>query len=467
MDTTLAKIMALNLKQRFTVGFSLLFSILLGALLIIIFILFARFRHEDFQNRLEDQLVTDLKLFVDVNKADSSLVDIVERDAISHLVNEGIYIFDEDFNLLYKINNDFPSAIWTSDDLLKLRENSRLAKRKGKFDLFGMKYNSGGKTYLGFVEAEDVEGNTKLSYLKYVLFGSYLFGVFSVWILSYYLSKTSLRPFDLLRLKIHDYSDPNLKTRLPVSPRKDEIDGVATAFNLMMDRIDLAYSKQKEFTGNASHELRTPLSRITGRITNLRESYPISAELDDELKEINEEVYQMADMVSSLLLLSKIINDSQLKSFPIIRVDELLFTCMNEKAQNYPDLKFNFDISSSEESGGKFEINGDESLLRIAILNIIKNAYLYSDKKEITIVLKREGGEIVVECSNSGKNPEMNDLNDLFRTFSRAENSAGISGTGIGLSIVKRVIDYHQGRVSFSIPEPGLNRIIMRFKANS
>jgi two-component system sensor histidine kinase ArlS len=459
--------MALNLKQRFTVGFSLLFSVLLGALLIIIFILFARFRHEDFQSRLEDQLVTDLRLFVDINKADSSLVDMVERDAISHLVNEGIYIFDEQYTLLYKIDNDFPSAIWQREDLVKLEQTSRIAKRAGKYDLFGMKYISGGHTYLGFVEAEDVEGNTKLSYLKYVLFGSYLVGVFSVWVLSFYLSKSSLRPFDILRLKIQDYSDPNLKTRLTVSKRKDEIDGVATAFNLMMDRIDLAYSKQKEFTGNASHELRTPLSRITGRITNLRESHQMGPELDEELKEINEEVYQMADMVSSLLLFSKITNDSQLKSFPIIRVDELMFNCMNEKSESNPDVKFNFDISSTDESGGNYEINGDESLLRIAVLNIIKNAYLYSDKKEISILLKREGGDIVVECTNSGKNPIMKDLNDLFLTFSRADNSAGISGTGIGLSIVKRVMDYHKGSVTFTIPEKGLNRITLKFKAHS
>jgi signal transduction histidine kinase len=61
----------------------------------------------------------------------------------------------------------------------------------------------------------------------------------------------------------------------------------------------------------------------------------------------------------------------------------------------------------------------------------------------------------------------MSDLNDLFRSFSRAENSAGIAGTGIGLSIVKRVVDYHQGKVQFIIPEPGLNRIIMSFNASS
>ena len=101
--------MALNLKQRFTVAFSLLFSILLGAVLIVIFALYAKFRHEDFRSRLADQLQTDVKLFVDVNNADSSLVDLVERDAISELVNEGIYIFSENFDLLYKINNDFPS----------------------------------------------------------------------------------------------------------------------------------------------------------------------------------------------------------------------------------------------------------------------------------------------------------------------------------------------------------------------
>jgi signal transduction histidine kinase len=82
-------------------------------------------------------------------------------------------------------------------------------------------------------------------------------------------------------------------------------------------------------------------------------------------------------------------------------------------------------------------------------------------------LLKRVEDSVIIEFTNPGKNPQMSDLNDLFRSFSRAENSAGITGTGIGLSIVKRVVDYHQGKVQFIIPEPGLNRIIMSFNASS
>ncbi len=457
--------MALNLKQRFTVAFSLLFSIVLGGVLILVFALYAKFRHEDFQSRLEDQLETDVKLFVDVNKADSSLVDLVERDAISHLVNEGIYIFNDNLKLQYTINNRFPNAVWEPSDLVKLKQTGALSKRKKRHDIYGMKYVSGNNVYYAIIEAEDIDGNEKLEYLKYILFASYVLGVISVWLLSYYLSRQSLRPFDVLRRKIQNYSDQNLKTRLPISKRKDEIDGFATAFNLMMDRIDLAYSKQKEFTGNASHELRTPLTRITARIANLREEQKLSPELDAELLDISEEAYQMADMVSSLLLLSKITNTEKIKSLPVIRVDELLFYCMNEKGELYEDLRFNFDISSEAE-GDNFEINGDESLLRIAVLNIIKNAYLYSDNKEVSILLKREKDRVIVEFTNSGKNPDILDLNDLFRTFTRAENSSGISGTGIGLSIVKRVIDYHQGEASFTIPYPSYNRITLRFNAH-
>lgn len=456
--------MALNLKQRFTYSFSLLFSIVLGGILILVFLLYAKFRHEDFQSRLSDQLETDVKLFVDINNADSSLVDLVERDAISHLVNEGIYIFDNNLKLLYTINNSFPQSKWEVDDLLKLKEKGKLSRREDQHDIYGLRYDFGDETYYAIIEAEDIYGNDKLEDLKFILLGAYAIGVVSVWLLSYYLSKQSLRPFDVLRVRIQDYSDPNLKTRLPVSHRKDEIDGVATAFNLMMDRIDLAYTKQKEFTGNASHELRTPLARITARIANLKEEQQLSPELDAELTDISDEVYQLADMVSSLLLLSKITNADKIKTLPAIRVDELLFNCMNEKGQMYPDIRFNFDISSESE-GSDFEINGDESLLRMAVNNIIKNAYLYSDNKELTIQLKRTGNQVMIEFTNSGKNPEMSDLNDLFRTFARAENSAGIAGTGIGLSIVKRVIDYHQGTVSFSIPQPNLNRITMTFTA--
>jgi len=458
--------MALNLKQRFSVTFSLLFSVLLGAVLIIIFALFAKFRHEDFQSRLADQVETDVKLFVDVNNTDSSLVDLVERDAISHLVNEGVYIFDSDLNKVYEINNDFPSSIWRPDDLAELKRTGKLSERVDQYDIYGISYTAAGVTYYAIIEAEDVEGNNKLNYLKILLLVAYGGGVVSVFFLSFYLSKRSFLPFDVLGKNIQNYSDPNFKSRLQMSNSGDEIDNVARAFNLMMDRIDLAYSKQKEFTGNASHELRTPLSRITARITNLRESHDFKGDVDNELKEINDEVYQMADMVSSLLLLSKISNTNRLKELPKVRMEELLFDCMNEKSMIYNDIRFNFKIESTEGSSQSFEVNGDESLLRIAILNIIKNGYLYSDNKELVISLIKEEKFVVVEFINSGPNPSMEDLNDLFRTFYRANNSNGISGTGIGLSIVKRVVDYHQGEVKFSIPSPGLNMIRLKFIAS-
>lgn len=77
-----------------------------------------------------------------------------------------------------------------------------------------------------------------------------------------------MNPLGLFHQKIKNINENNLDTRIESKSNKDEIDLIANEFNFMMDRIEISYQKQKEFTAHASHELRTPLSRITAQIEN-------------------------------------------------------------------------------------------------------------------------------------------------------------------------------------------------------
>ena len=134
----------MNLKQRFSIIFSLLFSALLGIVLLMIFSLFSQFRKEDFEERLQEKAITSIKLLVEVKEVDYQLLKIIDRNTIHKLYNEKILIFNDSLDLIYSSIDDAVIS-WDLDDLKYLRDNKTFFKRSNEYDVYGMYYDSNEK----------------------------------------------------------------------------------------------------------------------------------------------------------------------------------------------------------------------------------------------------------------------------------------------------------------------------------
>ncbi|HWJ26959.1 MAG TPA: ATP-binding protein, partial [Flavisolibacter sp.] len=231
----------------------------------------------------------------------------------------------------------------------------------------------------------------------------------------------------------------------------------------MMNRIDQAYQRQREFTGTASHELRTPLARIITQLENVLQTRKINPEVEAVLKSISEDIYQLSDIVSSLLLLSEMDNKGESKFFQSIRLDELLFLSASQLSKLYPDFKLYFEIENGTSRDLNLEILGDETLLKIALVNLLKNAYLYSDHQTVNCVLRQEEKFVELRITNQGAVPQIEDTDLLFQTFRRGTNVRQQVGSGVGLSIVRRILQYHDARVQYQIPDNRTNMLIVTF----
>jgi signal transduction histidine kinase len=287
--------------------------------------------------------------------------------------------------------------------------------------------------------------------------------------LSFYLSKKSLKPLDRVRREIQEITDKNLNKRLPEPVKDNELKALANSFNQMMDRIDGAYQRQKEFTGNASHELRTPIAKILAQLENVLHKTDIPDKVKDTLRSITDDASQLSEIVTSLLLLSEIDNRDG-ASFPLVRLDEIIFNSASRISKVNRDFKFYFEIENNGEDMIDLEIEADEILLQIAFTNLMRNAYLYSDNKSVRCVISQLDNEAQITITNSGPTPDVEDTSVLFNTFSRGNNTQDKAGSGIGLSIVKRILQYHNARVKYNIEAANINTIIvnipMRFKKN-
>ena len=265
-----------------------------------------------------------------------------------------------------------------------------------------------------------------------------------------------MSPLNIFHQKIKNINENNLDTRVESKSTKNEIDLIANEFNFMMDRIEVSYQKQKEFTAHASHELRTPLSRITSQIENTITDSTTSDKGKSFLKTILSDVNQLTELINSLLILSKIDN-KYIENHEVHRMDEILFSAIENLNKSFPDFVILFEMEENDNLDTALEIKGNKNLLEIALGNVLKNACVYSDNKQATVKISTENEHLIVSISNTGNTLNESEQKKLFQPFMRGENSKGTTGFGLGLRIVNRVLVLHKAKIKYSIPEAKTN----------
>jgi two-component system sensor histidine kinase ArlS len=453
----------MNLKQRFSFSFSILYSVILATLLVLVYYQLANFRKEEIQNRLKEKAHTTIKLRVAFKQVDDQMLKLIDSNTIYNLYNEKVLVFNDTFGLIYSSIDD-AVINWNRKLLKRVQDEGYIYMTENEYDIVGIESEYQGKVYIVLISAEDKFGNRNLVYLKYLFFAAFTIGLVLVWILSFYLSKEALTPLDVFKGQVQNISENNLSTRIEDKGQKDEITELTRAFNTMIDRIDKSFQYQKSFVGSASHELRTPLSKISAQLENLMQHPDLPARYVPILSSINEDTQQLSDIVTSLLILSKLEKDNTSKSFSRVRIDEIIFSSAEFLKKFYPDLKIHFEIINRTSSDDKLEVMGDESLLKIAANNLMKNAYLYSDNREVFIKIIQEKKSINLFFENTGVTPDTKDTYELFDPFVRGSNAIQSKGFGLGLSIVKRIIQYNEAEIFYNINTPNFNQIKVIFK---
>jgi len=452
----------MNLKQRFSFIFSSLFSVLLATVTLTVYLLFAKFRQGEFSALMAEKAQTTAKLLIEVKEIDYKMQKIIDSNSINKLYKENTQIYNEDYKLIYN-SNDTLTVNLTHTDLGQIKKKHRIFKKAEQHDILGLYYTYAGKHYYVVVSAEDTYDNNKLNYLKYLLLGAFITGTAVVWLLSFRLSKKALQPLDNFRKRIQEITDSNLKIRLSEAKREDEINALAHSFNQMMDRIDNAYNRQKEFTGNASHELRTPVARLAAQVENLIQRPDLDNAIRTNLTSIFEDTFQLSEIISSLVALADINSSEHQFSFNNIRLDELIFSVVADLSKVFPDFKLKFEIENNTGTAKEPEIAGDETLLKIALLNLFKNGYIYSDNHAPECLIRQDDRGVELLITNTGEVPKIEDTKTLFTAFYRGSNIGTVAGSGIGLSIVKRVLEYHKARIIYNIVDQNTNQVHISF----
>jgi signal transduction histidine kinase len=171
----------------------------------------------------------------------------------------------------------------------------------------------------------------------------------------------------------------------------------------------------------------------------------------------------MASIVNTLLEFSKYEASQEKLSTENIRLDELILTCFESLQHLHPEAKFELSVNEKISDAEHLVCAGNERMLTIAFINIIKNAIEYSADRTVNVEIKRNDQSIVIEIQNSGRTISAEEQKNLFTYFFRGENSRGNKGIGLGLVMVSRIIQLHKGSIHYTISEDGMNCFTIAF----
>ena len=273
-----------------------------------------------------------------------------------------------------------------------------------------------------------------------------------------------LHPLEDLNKEISEVTAHQLTKQIPVQQSNDEISVLAKSFNTMIARLNDVFQSQKDFTASASHEIRTPITRMAFQLENLIKFEEHSPETLSSLQQIQRDVYQLSDLTNSLLLLTKFDKENIQTIYEEVRIDEVIFEAFEAVEKSYPDLKMDFLITEETSENAFLTIDGIQSLLVIVFINLFKNAAIYSDSAEVKVLITETNDNLDVEVISHGETISKEDQSKLFEAFMRGNNTQNIAGSGLGLRIVKRILEYHGADIIYSSPAEQVNTFTIVFK---
>lgn len=235
----------------------------------------------------------------------------------------------------------------------------------------------------------------------------------------------------------------------------DELFRLAQTYDELLDRIEDSFNNEKQFNSDVSHELRTPVSVIISQAEyGLSQNDPQI--MRESLQSILRQTEHMSDMITQLLELSRTGNSLHNLNKEYFNLAELCDLVADELSEN--SQQKNIQIIRKLDPG--IMVIADQTLLMRAIINLVANSISYGKENGFVMLdLHREEDKIILNVSDNGNGIAPEHLGKIFNRFYRADKArsrSGSSNTGLGLAMVKQIVEAHDGAVSVqSTPDVG------------
>ena len=374
----------------------------------------------------------------------------IDRGFLEEMKDVQIGLYDKDGNILYGNN---PLTKDKDIDFVPSFSVSRVYKQsinKTPYYIYdrkmvGKKLN--GLWMRGIVpltnEMNQLATITKIAlmFLPIVIILAILIGLF--------ISRKLLKPVNKMEEAASSISQgSDLKKRIDIGNGTGEIYDLADDFNEMISRLDDSFEAEKRFISDASHELRTPMSVIMAQTELTLEQDRSSEEYKSAIEVINRQGGRMNTLIDTLLDYTRLEQRADEYQMMPIDLSELVTDlCQDMKLIKLKDITLEYDVEPG------ITVSGHKVLLTRMLQNLIDNAYKYgNDNGNIWVTLKNNKENVILSVKDNGIGISEQGVDKIFDRFYREDSSRTHQkrmayGYGLGLSMVKKIVEMHDANI--------------------
>lgn len=295
----------------------------------------------------------------------------------------------------------------------------------------------------------DVLHISDIPYIVWIIISSVLAGI----VLNNFLSIRYFGPVLKLKKAMQQVAEGDFSIRLKAGNELEEIQDIYTNFNRMVQELEATEILQTDFVSNVSHEFKTPISAIEGYATLLQDSeVPVSGEQEEYIDKILFNTRRLSHLAGNILLLSKIEHQSIQTRQNWYRLDEQIRQSIVLLEPEWSKKEIEFDVDMVD-----VEYMGNESLISHVWDNLLSNSVKFSPiGGTIHIRMVPEGKKILFSIENEGPWISEDALKHIFDKFYQEDSSHKQEGNGLGLALVKQILNLCKGSITAeNIPDGG------------
>lgn len=280
------------------------------------------------------------------------------------------------------------------------------------------------------------------------------------WLFSHFAIARQFKVMQMLSKKIADKSAQDLTPITQNEPTIDELQPIILQLNQLLQRLDQSLQAEQRFTADASHELRSPLSAIQLRLQVLQRKYQDQPQFTQELQLIQQDVSRGTQVLENLLLLARL-DPTDTADLPLssLNLSQQVLEVWNNleifKQQKQIQL-----VSNLEPCWVKV----NTELMTVCLRNLLDNAIRYSQRHgHVYIQVTAEQRQVYLCIENEGEGVDSDTISRLGERFYRALGSK-TTGSGLGLSICKKIVQLHHASIDFSVSSYGGLKVELYFR---
>lgn len=269
-------------------------------------------------------------------------------------------------------------------------------------------------------------------------------------LMSYFVGKRILAPMRKLNAASKEVARGNFNITVSDSSKLQEVQSTFRNFNAMVRELNSNATLSNDFVANVSHEFKTPLTAIEGYAMLMQEPELSEAERNEYLEKILINTRRLTTLVGDILMLSKMESKSLSEQYQIFRLDEQIRQAVVALEPEWSAKNLSFDVALDEVS-----FNGCEGLLMHIWSNLLNNAIKFSKNgQEIKISLLDQKECVVVSVTDHGCGMPKEVQERIFEKFYQGDSSHRSEGNGLGLALVKRIVELSDGVIEV-LSRPG------------